>query len=340
VASSVDGLEPANVTVVDVDGSVLSAGGAADSQFAGLTNTQQEFQRTLEEDLEKRVQTLLERVVGKGKAIVRVAASLDFKQQEKTEELFDPDSAVVRSEQRAEEKSQGNTPLAMGTPGVTSNVPGASGVESTPNVSSSDMKKTNETINYEINKVVKRTVEPSGVITRLSVAVVIDGTYEVRKDDDGKEVSTYVSRNEDEMKTYQSIVMKAVGYNQARGDQIEVSNVPFETVKLTDQAKKAMERENLWITMRKALPTLMMLLFIGVLVVVVLRPLMKWLTKPLEEVPMITGATGGELLGELGAGTVAGQLMEGSSGKEQVTQLARTDSRRFADLLKNWISQR
>ena len=123
VAGSVERLEPENVTVVDVNGSVLSAGVSEGSQLAGLTSSQQEFQRAVEEDLEKRVQTMLERVVGKGKAIVRVAASLDLTQQEKTEEIFDPDSAVVRSEQRAEEKSKGSNPVAMGIPGVESNLP-------------------------------------------------------------------------------------------------------------------------------------------------------------------------------------------------------------------------
>ena len=100
VAGSVEGLQPENITIVDMDGNVLSAGMSGESNFAGLTSSQQEFQNEFESGLEKRVQTMLERVVGKGKAIVRVTASLDFKQEEKTEEIFDPDSAVIRSEQR------------------------------------------------------------------------------------------------------------------------------------------------------------------------------------------------------------------------------------------------
>ena len=104
VAGSVEGLNPENITVVDVDGNVLSAGASDDSKLVGLTGNQQEFQREVEEDLEKRVQTMLEKVVGVGKAIVRVSASLDFKQEEKTEEIFDPDSAVIRSEQRTDER--------------------------------------------------------------------------------------------------------------------------------------------------------------------------------------------------------------------------------------------
>jgi len=83
-------------------------------------------------------------------------------------------------------------------------------------VSSSDMRKTNETINYEINKIVKRTVEPVGVIQRLSVAVLLDGNYEVTKGEDGKEEYKYVPKSDEEMKKYTNIVMKAVGYNAER----------------------------------------------------------------------------------------------------------------------------
>jgi len=115
----------------------------------------------------------------------RVICTLDFKQEEKTEEIFDPESAVIRSEQRTDERSKGITPVAMGVPGVAANLPGEGGKAAT-NVSSSDMRNTNETVNYEINKVVKRIIKPTGAIKRLSVAVLLDGTYEVVKGEEGK----------------------------------------------------------------------------------------------------------------------------------------------------------
>ena len=338
VAGSVEGLEPENVTVVGVDGSVLSAGATADSQMAGLTNSQQEFQREVEEGLEKRVQSMLEKVVGKGKAIVRVTASLNLKQQEKTEEIFDPDGAVVRSEQRTDEKSKGSNPVAMGSPGVAANLSEGGGVASS--VSSSDMRKTNETINYEINKIVKRTVEPVGVIQRLSVAVLLDGNYEVTKGEDGKEEYKYVPRSDEEMKKYKSIVMKAVGYNAERGDQIEVTNAPFEAVRLTEEEKKAMSREALWGTLRKAVPPLASLSLIALLILLVLRPLVKWLTRPVEEVRRIAGATG-RTAGEIEAGILPPPpLGDTAMGREQVAQLATADAKRFAELLRNWVSKR
>jgi flagellar M-ring protein FliF len=338
VAGSVERLEPENVTVVDVDGNVLSAGVAEGSELAGLTSSQREFQRELEDSLEKRVQTMLEKVVGKGKAIVRVTASLDLKQEEKTEEIFDPDSAVIRSEQRTEEKSKGNNPVAMGTPGVAANLPETGGAV-TPGVSSTDVRKTNETMNYEINKVIRRIVEPTGKIKKLSVAVLLDGTYEAAKGEDGKEEYKYIPRTDEEMKKYESIVMKAVGYSVERGDQIEVSNIPFETVRLTDEEKNAMAREGLWRTLRKAILPLVTLLLVALLIVLVLRPLVQWLTRPSKGVGMVTGISAGKPSGEL-TGIPPSPLGEGATSREQITQLARVDAKRFAELLKNWISQR
>jgi len=336
VAGSIEGLEPENVTVVDVDGSVLSSGASDGSQLTGLTNSQREFQREVEEGLEKRVQTMLERVVGKGKAIVRVTASLDLRQEEKTEEIYDPDSAVIRSEQRTEDKSKVSNPVAMGTPGVAANLSETGG--GTAGVSSSNVNKTSETMNYEINKVVRRIVEPTGKKKRLSVAVLLDGTYEVTKGEGGKEEYKYIPRTDEEMKKYENIVMKAVGYNTERGDQIEVTNIPFETVRLTEEEKKAMERESLWGTMWKAVPTLVTLLIVALLILLVLRPLVKWLMMPVKEIGMIAGVEGGTP-GKLGAGISPMPLGEGATGREQITQLARADAKRFAELLRSWISE-
>jgi len=337
VAGSVEGLQPENVTVVDVEGNLLSVGTSETSQLTGLTTAQQDYRQQLEEGMEKRVQTMLEKVVGVGKAIVRVTAALDLKQEEKTEELFDPESAVIRSEQRTEEKTKGVNPVAAGTPGVAANISEEGGVP--PGVSSSDAKKTNETVNYEINKVVRRVVEPIGGIKRLSVAVLLDGTYEVTKGEDGKEVRKYVPRTGEEMKKYESIVMKAVGYNAERGDQLEVTNAPFETMRLTDEERRAMERETLWQTVGKAVPTLTMIVLTALLIVLVLRPLVKWLTRPVEGVGRLAGMSAGRTVGELEA-AMSGKLLGEVSGREQITQLARIDAKHFAELLRNWMSKR
>lgn len=338
VAGSVEGLRPENISVVDVDGNVLSAGMSDESNFAGLTGSQQEFQTELEAGLEKRVQTMLERVVGKGKAIVRVTASLDFKQEEKTEEIFDPDSAVIRSEQRSEERSQGNTPVAMGIPGVAANLPETAG-GAVPGESSNEAKKTNETMNYEINKVVRRTIQPTGTIRRLSVAVLLDGTYQLAAGEDGKETFSYVSRTDEEIKKYENIVMKAVGYNAERGDQIEVSSVPFETVRLTEEEKKVMSRDTWMKRIGNVLPYLIFLVLFALVVVFVLRPLVQWITRPGGQMGMLPGAVPGRPLAELKAEGPQQFLGEGATVREQVAHIANSDARQFAELLRRWVNE-
>lgn len=338
IAGSVEGLKPENITVVDVDGNVLSAGTADESNLAGLTSSQQEFQNEVERSLEKRVQTMLERVVGTGKAIVRVTANLDFRQEERTEELFDPDSAVVRSEQRSDERSKGNVPVAMGVPGVTANLPETAGASS-PGVSSSDMRKTNEMTNFEINKVVKRTVQPMGTINRLSVAVVLDGAYKITKGESGKEENVFVPKSSEEIATYKNIVMKAVGYNAERGDQIEVTSVPFETVRLTEEERKIMMRDSLWKKAGSVMPYLAFLIVCALLVLVVLRPVVRWLTQPAGEQEMLRAIPPGRTLAELKAEMPSRALGEGSMGRDQVARIASADSKQFAELLRGWISE-
>jgi flagellar M-ring protein FliF len=217
VASSVEGLQPAQVTIVDTTGRML-AGGDEQDGFGQLSTTQHEFQQGLERELERKIHSLLERAVGPQKVMARVSTTVDFQRVESTHETFDPNGTVIRSEQRGTEKSTGSTGTPSGPPGVMSNVPGAqTGVAALAN--SSDMQKHNEMVNYEVSKSVKRVVEPVGMIKRLSAAVLIDGTYQ-----DG----VYAPRAEAEMKRYQMLIRTAIGFDAERGDQLEVINVPFD----------------------------------------------------------------------------------------------------------------
>ncbi|MEW6246996.1 MAG: flagellar basal-body MS-ring/collar protein FliF [Nitrospirota bacterium] len=230
VASSVEGLLAKDVTVVDGHGHLLSGQTAVD-ETVQLTGSQLEYQRTLEKEIETRIQTMLERIVGANKAVVRVSSVLDFRKVETTEERFDPNGQVVRSEQRGQEKSSGVNGVTGGVPGVQSNVPPGTESESTQTSSTSSQTK-NETINYEISRTVSRIVEPVGTIKKLSVAVLVDGTYETIKAAEGEKaaaepVRKYIPRSEEEMKRIEEIVKKAMGYSPERQDQVEVVNVQF-----------------------------------------------------------------------------------------------------------------
>lgn len=175
---------------------------------------------------------MLERIVGQNKAVVRVSSLLDFRKIETTEERYDPNGQVVRSEQRGQEKSNGLNGVAGGVPGVQSNVPAPADQELAPTSSTSNQTK-NETVNYEISRTVSRIVESSGSIKQLSVAVLVDGMYEGVKAPEGAaapadQVKKYVARSEEDMKRIEEIVKKAMGYSAERQDQVQVTNVQFD----------------------------------------------------------------------------------------------------------------
>jgi len=221
VAGSIEGMDANNVTVVDSSGKILSETREekTDSLVApGML----EYQHVLEQRLETRAQTLLDTALGSGNSVVRVTASLNFLQQEQTEEKFDPEGSVVRSEQTSEEKS--GSISGGGIPGSASNLPGGNGVaQSNFNPSS----RSEETVNYEVSKVISKKVFPVGTIQNLSVAVLVADKIQPGKDG---EQPVYVPRSDSELDSIQNMVSRALGLDDGRGDQIEVSSMPFENV--------------------------------------------------------------------------------------------------------------
>lgn len=226
VSSSVEGLQTRDVTVVDGHGNLLSS--TSTDESAGLSGTQMEYQRTLEKDIEARIQSMLERIVGVNKAVVRVSSVLDFRKIETTEERYDPNGQVVRSEQRGQEKSSGVNGTSGGVPGVESNVPGGTEAEGSQTSTNNNNTK-NETVNYEISRTVSRIVEPTGTLKKLSVAVLVDGLYEGGKaaDTAADQPKKYSARSETELTRIEDIVKKAMGYSSERQDEVQVVNIQF-----------------------------------------------------------------------------------------------------------------
>ena len=166
------------------------------------------------------------------KAVVRVLSRAGLSQGRNHRRAVRPDSQVVRSEQRGQEKASGVNGTTGGVPGVESNVPQGTDTEGSQTSSTSNQTK-NETVNYEISRTVSRIVEPIGTIKKLSVAVLVDGTYEAAKTGEGDKTGLaetpkkYAPRSEEEMKRIEDIVKKAMGYNADRQDQVEVVNIQF-----------------------------------------------------------------------------------------------------------------
>ena len=339
VASSVEGLRPEEVTVVDTQGRLLSEPGE-NLPLGQMSSNQLEYEQNMERNLEARIESMLERVLGSGKAIARVTATLNLEQREKTEERFDPDSQVARSEQRSEEKLQGATGGSGGVPGVSSNVPGG-GQTATASASSGNQSRQSSTVNYEINKVTEKVVEPVGSIKQLSVAVLIDGTYESAAA--GASEGKYVPRTAEEMNKYGEIVKKAVGYSQARGDQIEVANVAFDVSSLRQDAKamEAAAKRDLYMSVGKQAAVGVGILLFFLLIVRPILGRVKTILSP-ANLQFDLPKTVAQLEGGNQAGEALPTLTETKSNnyREQVLGLAKEDPKRTADLIRGWLKEK
>ncbi len=329
VSSSVEGLQARDVTVVDGHGNLLS--NSSSDESAGLSGTQMEYQRTLEKDIETRIQSMLERIVGVNKAVVRVSSVLDFRKIETTEERYDPNGQVVRSEQRGQEKSSGINGTSGGVPGVESNVPGGAEGEGGQTSSNNNQTK-NETVNYEISRTVSRIVEPTGTIKKLSVAVLVDGTYEGGKTGEAvaDQPKKYVPRSEEEMKRIEEIVKKAMGYSTERQDQVEVVSIQFglgveEPVGAGVEA--AADSTKAWMPyIRYAVGGLLFFLILFMVV----RPLMVMLV---QSAPAATAGDTPALPASLG------QVEAAISGKQpgQILDMAKNNPANTAVVVKQWL---
>lgn len=225
VSSSIEGMDTEHVTVLDSRGKVLSKGGPTDPS-GRMSSAMLEVQRGYERNLEERLQSLLDKVVGSGRSAARVTATFNFKQVEKFEERYDPETTAVRSEQRSEEKL-GSTTATAGVPGVQTNLGRTAPAPSTAGGGGS---KNDETLNYEVSRSTARTIEPVGTVEKVSVAVLVDGKYEtpaaVKEGSSAK--AKYLPRTPEELQKIEALIKSAVGFNTERGDQVTVANIPFQ----------------------------------------------------------------------------------------------------------------
>jgi flagellar M-ring protein FliF len=229
VASSVEGLNPDRVTLVDTAGRVLSMGGEAAS--GPLSGRRLEIKTALEESLERRVQTLLDSALGAGQAITRVSAQVNFDQVDRTEEKFDP-NAVMRQKTRSTETTKGRTSTPASTPTPPPADAAAAQANATANptananasVSQNDGNRESESVTYEVSKIVARTLTSPGEIRRLSIAVVVNAA---RAGADPK--APPPARTPEELEKIRQVVMTAVGFSEQRGDSVTVAEMPFDT---------------------------------------------------------------------------------------------------------------
>lgn len=226
VAAAVPGLKPSRISVVD-DGGNLLARTVEEGAKGPSGASADEMRRNYEHRLARTIETLLERSVGVGKVRAEVTAEMDFDRITTNSETYDPDGQVVRSTQTVEESADSTEREAENAVTVGTNIPEESvpaGLEG--GQSSTRSLRTEETVNYEISKTVKSHVHESGSVDRLSVAVLIDGTYTANEDG----TTTYVPRSDEEVQQIEKLVRSAIGYDAERGDSVEIVNMRFASV--------------------------------------------------------------------------------------------------------------
>jgi flagellar M-ring protein FliF len=358
VASSIPELEADQVTVIDQQGRLLSSPEGANDEFAARAK-QLEIARDMEERYTHRIEELLAPLVGPGRVRAQVVADVELSTTEEAREQYRPDSQIIRSEQTTEESSR-NGAGPPGVPGALTNQPPQPGVALPPGVSTAnatpapqtaqgqtaqagaqpaaqpappppDNTSKQATRNYEIDRTVAYTKQPAGRLKRITVAVLIDNLRST--DADGKVTETALTAEQVENVT--RLVKDAVGYDEKRGDSVNVVNASFKGQQVAEEIQP--EPIPLWERplMRDIAKLLAGLIVLLALVFVVLRPLIKGLLaapRAIYAPPALPDATG---VPAGGAGVVPTMDYEGqiSQARTLVTQ----DPGRVAQVVKTWV---
>ena len=359
VASSVPELEVANVTVVDHKGRLLSR--KADSRQMTLSTSQFEYTKELENHFKQRVEDILTPLLGRENLRAEVTAEVDFTVTEQTRENYNPDVNALRSEQINEQQSRLSE--VQGVPGALTNQPPAAG--NAPEVAGAKGEEGQGTPlntskrairNYELDRTLSHTRMPSSSLRRLSVAVVVND----RVVTDAAGVTQEIQRTPEEINRISNLVKEAIGFNQMRGDSVQVINESFFIPEPPEPLPELAfwEEPWFWDLLRQVGGVLLVLL----LIFGVLKPTMQRLTGRTvvdgDEADGVTGGgvrAGGEegIEGEL-AGAVAGGRgmglehdeavhLPGPGSYEKTLDAARhmiaEDPKRVAQVVKKWIGE-
>jgi len=340
VASSIPELEASQVTIVDQQGRLLSSPQGND-EFAAR-DKQLEIARNTEERYTQRIEQLLAPLVGPGRIRAQVVADVEMSSTEEAREQYRPESRVVRSEQSAEETSR-NGSGPQGIPGALSNQPPTPGTalppgvipgtpaptQATPAGTTPDNTSKQSTRNYEIDRTLAYTKLPAGRLKRLTVAVLVDNFRST--DEEGTVTETAISPEQLENMT--RLVKDAVGFDQARGDSVNVINASFKG----EAAPEEVQPETIpwWERplLRDIAKLLAGLIAVLALVFVVLRPLVRGLlAAPVLNYIPLTAAQAA-----LTNGVPTAIPLDYDAQIAQARSLVTQDPRRVAQVVKTWV---
>ncbi|AFN75359.1 Flagellar M-ring protein FliF [Melioribacter roseus P3M-2] len=298
VSSSVEGMPPGRVSIIDTKGRILS-NDSEEGPLAFASTKQYEVKQSVENYLAKKAQSLLDNILGYGNSVVKVNADLNFDQVEKTMEQYDPESQVAISEQT-----------------IKSNNAGSSLKDTT--VQSSE----NSLTNYEISKTIQKVVEGSGNIIRLSVAAVVnDIPKEI--DNEGKKEIVYEPRSQEQLKKLEELVKNAVGIDPQRNDQFSLVSIPFEVKQIEEVPEEkgalgGIPNADEWMNV-------LIMLFAIISAIFVLKSLMKKLKNEKIIIGTVNTASAADSLALSGGS--AGALSQSSAASGMMQQLAQPRKR-------------
>jgi flagellar M-ring protein FliF len=303
VATAVTGLRPQRVSIVDEQGQLLADGAGDDA--TGSDVGADERQAAFEKRLRGQVEGIVSSIVGPGRARVQLTADFDFNRVTQTSDKYDPEGRVVRSSQTREETSasnegkQGQVTVGNELPGGQRQAPDSGAAQH-----GDEAKKSEEIVNYEISKTTKTEIIEGGRVNRISVAVLVDGTY--GKNDKGE--PTYQPRGKEEIDQISALVRSAIGFDQKRGDQVQVVNLRFAdapaAVPITEPTGWLSAFQFTKDDIMRAIETLVMGLLGIVVLLMVVRPLVRRVIAPEER--RLAGPSAGAGHATLGDAAAAG----------------------------------
>jgi flagellar M-ring protein FliF len=334
VANAVEGLEPEHVTVVDTRGRLIFKGGTEDNSSSALSDSQLDYKKRIENQIKENVQSMLERIVGLGKAIVRVNAEIDFDKVTMNEEEYDPTATAVRSSRDIEENDQSGEKSNKTDQTLINQ---RRGVVSSPNDIQNKKTKKDVATNYEINKITRIILKPAGTIKRLSVAAVIDGTYTLEKLKDGTTKRKYIPRTEQELKKFEEIVKKAMGYSEDREDQVTVSSISFSDTMPTDNqiAPEPGKFDLVLNAVRDYRKTIINLALIAMVFIFIVRPLLKSMKSVTRETMFAT-----EELARVSEEYAQLPESRGIDAKNRVREISQKNPEKAQQLIRGWIGEK
>jgi flagellar M-ring protein FliF len=355
VAASVPNLDARHVTVVDQRGRLLNS--IESSRDFALNASQFEYTRKMEDSYARRIEEIVTPIVGYGGVHAQVVADLDFTVTEETQEKFNPKEPALRSEQTAQEQSIGNA-AAAGIPGALSNQPpGAATVPETtaaskpaakgaapaptpaPPVVQPSNSSNRATRNFELDKVISHTRPASGGVKRLSIAVVLDDKQSTN--DDGEIVRTPLKP--EVVAQITELVKEAVGFDEKRGDRINVINasftqpIPLEPLPETPLWKEAW----VWEAVKQVLAGVLVLFLVFRVLLPVMRGLLARNAAPATvHMTLPAGATEAQMqaLGNAGAPAQLGGPTPYEAQLNTARSMTAQDPKRVAQVVKNWVA--